>query len=57
MINVNICLTVVASFTSGWHPSGAGTYIRMAHWKGSYVDPLAGGWSVLGFYMTWGSCI
>jgi len=42
---------------SGWHPSGAGTCIRMAHWKGSYVDPLAGSWNVLGFYMTWDSCI
>jgi len=21
------------------------------------MDPLAGGWNVLGFYMTWGSCI
>jgi len=44
---------------SGWLPSGggAGTCIRMAHWRGSNVDPLAGSWNILGFYTTWGGCI
>lgn len=42
---------------SGCHLSGTGTCIRMAHWEGTYMDPLAGGCNVLGFYVTWGSCI
>lgn len=56
MINVNFCLTELYLSCQDGILQGLEHSMRMAHRKGSYVDPLAGGWNILGLYMTWGGC-